>query len=316
MVQTEPSGKKMPPIEPEFENLTRCPVCGSEEIQAFRNSNFPIHDIQADDIKITDREYGKTWDLSRCGSCTHVFANPSPTPGFIQKLYGRIEDPDYQDEAAGRGRNFTRILKRLGRLHPERGSLLDVGAATGILLDLARARGWRPLGVEPSGWAVDTARRRYGLELIRGGFDSLPLEAGSCTVVTMVDFIEHVPSPRSAVRKAAELLSPGGTLCLVTPDVASPAARLAGKRWWHYRPAHLAYFTRRSLVTLLEGAGLRIIQTKRYAWTFSAHYLISRLPGLGFLLKSRRLSSFWKRIPLKLALGDSFEIYAGKDPSG
>jgi SAM-dependent methyltransferase len=299
--------------KPRFETLDRCPVCRSGRIVSFRRGNFDIRTVSENDLKITDREYGKIWDLSRCLDCRHVFANPRPNPEFIQALYGKIEDPDYQDEAEGRGRNFFRILDRLGKLHPDRGALLDVGAATGILLELARKRGWDPAGVEPSGWAVAAAERRYGLDLVQGGFEEAPLPEGRFTALTMVDFIEHIPRPGPAVRKAHRLLAPGGTLCLVTPDVGSLAARAAGKRWWHFRPAHLAYFTRRSLITLLEDSGFRILRVNRYAWTFSAYYLISRLPPLEFLIKSRRMASFWKRIPIKLALGDSFEIYARKD---
>jgi SAM-dependent methyltransferase len=128
----------------------------------------------------------------------------------------------------------------------------------------------------------------------------------------MIDFIEHTPAPRAAIARARRILAPGGVLCLVTPDIHSFAARLAGRRWWHLRPGHLAYFSRRSLRALLASGGFSIVRERRYAWTFSAHYLLSRIPLLRFLAASRR-ASFLKRIPIKLSLGDSFEIYAVRD---
>ena len=230
----------------------------------------------------------------------------------MSRLYQQIEDPLYQEEAEGREQNFLPIMRYLNKLHPARGSLFDVGAATGILLNLAERKGWIPDGVEPSRWAVLTARKKYGLSLRHGDFETVSLPDHHYTAVTMVDFIEHVPSPGKAVNKAADIITPQGTLCLVTPDISSAAARVAGKRWWHFRPAHLHYFNPRSLQILLERCGFYIIKTRRYSWTFSAHYLISRIPLFNLLLRNQKLSSFWKSIPIKLVLGDSFEVYARK----
>jgi SAM-dependent methyltransferase len=131
----------------------------------------------------------------------------------------------------------------------------------------------------------------------------------------MVDFIEHTPKPRAAIAQAARILAPGGILALVTPDIHSLAGRLAGSKWWHLRPGHLAYFSAGSLEALLRPAGFTIVRRRRYNWTFSAHYLVSRFDGLrGFT--DGRAASFLKAIPIKLVLGDSFEIYAVKDKSG
>jgi SAM-dependent methyltransferase len=168
-------------------------------------------------------------------------------------------------------------------------------------------------GVEPGEWAVATARERHGLRIREGTLETVPLEPGSFDVVTMIDLIEHTARPFEALRRAGEILRPGGLLCLVTPNVKSAAARMAGKTWWHYRPAHLGYFTRGSLDALLSRTGFVVVRRRAYAWHFSAHYLASRVPALGFLVGNARLASFLKRIPIKLALGDSFEIYARKE---
>jgi 2-polyprenyl-3-methyl-5-hydroxy-6-metoxy-1,4-benzoquinol methylase len=295
-----------------FTPLGSCPVCGSTEISAWKKRTFDYLHLTRDQVKITDSEYGKIWDLWRCARCGHIFADPSPSPDFIASLYGQVEDPAYDEEAEGRVRNFLGILRGLEKLRPAKGRLFDVGAATGILLALARERGWMPAGVEPSGWAVARAAERRGLSIFHGTFADVPDDLGPFQTVTMIDIIEHTPRPREAVAKARALLEDGGLLCLVTPDIHSPAARLAGKRWWHLRPGHLAYFSRESLDRLLGDAGFRVIKRKRYAWTFSAHYLATRLrPGQ---FETGRTASLLKRIRIKLALGDSFEITAMKEP--
>lgn len=233
----------------------------------------------------------------------------------MQSLYSEIEDPLYQEEARGRSKNFERILSFLEKIRPERGSLFDVGAATGILLDIARKRGWKIEGIEPSSWAIKVAKERYGLELRKGILENTSLPECQYSVVTMVDFIEHISDPNQAISKTRKILSHDGTLCLVTPNINSLAARIMGVKWWHFRPAHLAFFTEKSLGCLLRRNGLHIIKTRKYSWTFSAYYLLSRRPRLKYFLKNPNMVSLWKKIPVKLALHDSFEIYAKKDRS-
>ncbi len=293
-----------------FERLELCPVCTSTDIVPFKKRTFDIGTLNENQIKITDSDYGKIWDLERCRTCTHVFANPVPSIPFIQSLYAKTVDPDYEEESLGRGKNFLRILASLEQIHPRKGKLLDVGAATGILMHLARENGWDTEGIEPSSWAVKMAKDKYGLTLKEGSLETASLKSQVYTAVTLVDFIEHISHPVEALSKIHGALKPGGTVCLVTPDIQSLAARATGKGWWHFRPGHLAYFTKKSLLTLLERTGFRVLRWRRYAWTFSAHYLLSRIRPLKFLLKNPRIALFWKRVPIKLALRDSFEVYA------
>jgi 2-polyprenyl-3-methyl-5-hydroxy-6-metoxy-1,4-benzoquinol methylase len=298
-----------------FETHDRCPVCASADLVPFKKRTFDIRTLSEENIKITDSDYGKIWDLDRCRNCTHVFANPSPSSVFIESLYTKTEDPEYEEESGGRGKNFRRILRSLGNIHSQRGTLLDVGAATGILMSLAREKGWDTEGIEPSSWAVRVAKDKYGLTLLEGSLETVPLKSQAYTAITLVDFIEHIPHPKEALIKLHEALKPGGTVCLVTPDLHSFAARAMGKVWWHFRPGHLSYFTKKSLLFLLEGTGFRAIKWKKYAWTFSAHYLLSRKRRLWFLVKNPRIALFLKRVPIKLSLRDSFEVYATKEHS-
>ncbi len=298
--------------DPRFEKILRCPACDGVRLRPARRGTIGAVTLNPEAFKITDRHYGKVWDLSVCADCGHLFADPSPRPPFIASLYAAVEDPLYESEAEGRAVNFLPILRRLSRFAPPGGRLFDVGAATGILLALAKRHGWRVDGIDASAWAARRAAERHGIPLRQGSFETAELPAGAYQAVTMIDLIEHTPTPRAVVAKAARILAPGGVLGLVTPDIHSPAALLAGRLWWHLRPGHLAYFSRSSLDALLAAAGFRVVLRRRYAWTFSAHYLASRFGILAHFTASSR-SSFLKEIPVKLTLGDSFEIYAVKE---
>lgn len=287
-------------------------MCSSKSFSSFKERTFDISELSKDHLRITDSDYGKIWDLSRCDRCTHVFANPCPSPEVIQSLYGEIEDPSYQDEERGRSKNFKRILETLNEIHPDRGMLFDVGAATGILMDLSRNQGWQVDGIEPSSWAIRVAQKEYGLSIREGAFEKTELPEERYSAVTMIDFIEHTPHPLEAISMARKALAPAGTLCLVTPDINSLAARIFRNKWWHYRPGHLGYFSKKSLCFLLKRSGFQAVKMRKYAWTFSLHYLLSRKPVFSYGLKNHVFASFCKKIPIKLALRDSLEIYARK----
>lgn len=296
----------------EWLNFKACPVCSRNNLVLFKKGNFTPQNLVPEAVKITDSGYGRLWTLFRCQDCGHIFANPCPPPGAVAQLYRQIKDPAYEEEAMGRAQNFKPILNQLERFFPQKGILLDVGAATGIFLALARDRGWKVSGIEPSLWAVDVAAKKYNLHLIPNSFEEAELPANHFQVISMIDFIEHIPQPLEAVRKAARLLQSNGVLVIVTPNIESLAARVAGKKWWHFRPAHLAFFTDSSLKELLERSGFQTKKISSYTWTFSLHYLISRFQFLRPLWSQPKVASFSQKVRVKLSLGDSFLIYAQK----
>ena len=65
---------------PTMQRSEACPVCGGRSLSVFRSANLDVQALTPEDIKITDKAYGKVWALERCADCTHVFANPRPTP--------------------------------------------------------------------------------------------------------------------------------------------------------------------------------------------------------------------------------------------
>lgn len=294
----------------ELETRRQCPVCGSERIRLFKKGTFDPRDLGAEHFKITDSSYGSLWTFYTCRECTFVFSNPTIRQEDISEFYARLEDPEYSTEAAGRSKNFSKILKRVARLERPGNTLLDIGAASGIFLNLARAAGYDITGIEPSGSLVKQALRLYDIRLIEGTIDDLD-ETLRFAVITCLDILEHLVDPGAFMARLGRQAEKGGILVIVTPDVSSLAARLMGRRWWHYRAAHLNFFNLRSLHTLLRRHGFSISQKKRYTWNFSFFYLASRI--FPTLKRQKGLQKTLKSINFKLQLLDSWEIYARKE---
>ncbi len=284
-------------------------MCDSKNVELWKRGN--IESVKVEEFKITDHQYGKHWNLLRCKACGFIFSEPFP-PVEISKVYERIVDPEYVEEEEGRSGNFKSILKVLKRIVKNKGSFLDVGSATGIMMNLAKKEGWDVYGVELSRWAVDEAKKRYGLEIIQGDFSEVELPENFFKVVTLIDIIEHVSNPKEVIEKVWRILEKGGVAVIVTPDVQSFTAKVMGERWWHFRPAHIGFFSKRSLLYLLNSKGFEIVKARRYKWRFSLYYIGSRIKFLKRISNSKFLKPIFKKIPLILPLMDSLEIYARK----
>lgn len=294
----------------EFTSLNKCPLCGSDKIGTFKKGTINTEKISTDDFKITDSTYGSIWDFSKCSSCSFVFSNPVIDEGSLIDFYSELEDNEYSDEWEGREKNFRTIIKRLGKMEISGNNLLDIGAASGIFVKLAGENGYIAEGIEPSAQLVLEAKKKFGITIFEGTIDNYKTD-NQFSIVTLLDLIEHVNDPAGFMRRISPLVKKGGLLVIVTPDIQSIPPKILRKRWWHYRTAHVNFFSLRSLIFLLEKNGFVIEKKYRYAWNFSFYYILTRL--FPALKKRKGLQKLLKRLNLKLQLFDSWEIYARKN---
>jgi SAM-dependent methyltransferase len=259
-------------------------------------------DLTSDSFAITDAHYGQTAAIYRCEDCGFL---ECPDLADALRYYRELEDPAYEEGRPERRMQMNRLLRRLRPWKP--GSrLLDVGAGSGMLVEEALALGFDAEGIEPSRWLQARAAER-GLPVHLGTLPS-PEVRRPYDVVTLIDVIEHVSDPVELLRQAAAHLAPGGLAAVVTPDVGSLAARLLGWRWWHFRVAHIGYFSRSTLERALRESGVEVLRVSRPGWYFSADYLLERLGA--YLPGGLRLPvpGWARRITVPLNLRDSFLV--------
>lgn len=182
------------------------------------------------------------------------------------------------------------LAKVLRRLHavtdlPETPRLLDLGAAQGLLLLVARRLDVPAVGIEP-----DQAARTVGqelaaelncpLDLRAGPAELLDLPEASFDVVHAASLLEHVRDPAPVLAEARRVLRPGGVLWLCTTNRLCPRqqeiAHLPAFAWYppslqrrimawaqRHRPAWIGHtetpavhwFTPRRLRQLFSEAG-------------------------------------------------------------
>jgi len=247
---------------------------------------------------------GEHGDLYRCRHCATVQQPSLPAGDDLAERYRAMHDDAYLAEEAGRRATANRLLDLVARHRPG-GRLLEVGCGHGLLLDEARRRGYETLGLELSAGAAAYARATLGLDVREERLEDLAPEEPFDAIV-LADVIEHLDDPVGALDRLAELLAPGGVLCVVTPDPSSPTARLAGSRWWGYLPAHTYLLPRMTLRELLGARGLVVSADVPLVRTFTLGYWMQGLgERLPFALPAGRLDR-----PVSLSLGDERVVLA------
>lgn len=197
-----------------------------------------------------------------CWSCGFRMVHPLPSDPHDDRLY---DDAFYSARGLEVGldnqTHLTRDLiqgrvQTLTALNGGPGSLLDVGAGTGLFVEASVRAGWRGLGVEMSPAAVRIANKISRAPVIQGRVEELSFD-GSFDAITFWDVLEHLPDPRAMLITVRHLLRDDGIVCVSLPNVAGMKARALGNHWRYYRYefGHVSHFSPGTLTTILGQAG-------------------------------------------------------------
>jgi len=211
----------------------------------------------------------------QCRGCSLVFVSPRPKFAALKQIYDadtffehqvtRAADESWRPVAEER-------VQLINKLHPARGTLLDVGCSAGWFMGVAQDAGWKVVGFDVATASVAHARSR-GFDARLATLDQHDLPPASFDVITMFDSIEHMPSPMSALRAAHELLRDDGIVMITTPNVDGLLPRLTYQvlarpfgAWDHPGPpGHIFQFSRKTLAAALERTGFTTIHDKTEA---------------------------------------------------
>ncbi len=262
----------------------------------------------------------------RCGTCGHLSvgarshdftfsaADPERSRALAAEVaaLGIVDVRVEHDESAGLRRAVqTERLARLTR-YVSGGRLLDVGSALGDFLEVAAER-FDASGVEADAATAAQAQTR-GLAVANTSLDAVSRPAGGYDALTMYHLIEHLDSPRAGLLKARELISDRGVLMIETPTVDSAFFLLAPARWRQLIPDHYHFFSRVTLVRLLEQTGWVAVDHAKVGRRVSLRFAADRwrragLPAAGAVRGLVERSGLAERT-LRIVPGDIMEIAA------
>ncbi|HEU0100058.1 MAG TPA: class I SAM-dependent methyltransferase [Allosphingosinicella sp.] len=241
--------------------LGRCPVCGETRRSLFLD-------------RLRDTTFYSApgeWTLWRCADCRSLYLDPQPTPETIglayQDYYTHAAIPSADPPAEERRGLRAALVGRLSRSEPgyservplpagaNRPKLLDVGCGNGEYLGRARKAGWEVFGCDFDPAAV-VAARQSGAEVRQGGAESFLDSRGSFDAVTLSHVVEHVHDPAGLLALCLDLLKPGGSIFVDTPNADARGLALFGRSWRGLEPPrHLILFNWSGLERVMTRCG-------------------------------------------------------------
>jgi SAM-dependent methyltransferase len=224
---------------------------------------------------LPDRLFGASglWGFRHCEDCGLLWLDPAPTAEEIHKAYAH-----YYTHEGGATSQFEQLMARvvyglLGLLRQRSalrkalnledltsGRVLEIGFGSGRRLEELIERGLNAEGQEVDPVAIRNARAR-GLRVHEGPLPRCDLPSASYDAIVGVHVIEHVHAPIEVLGACNDLLVPGGTLTIATPNADSYGHRLFGRYWRDLDPPrHLHVFSPAALREILRRAGFTDIQ--------------------------------------------------------
>lgn len=229
-----------------------CPLCDSSAISEERVADCTRHAMYKPPLPPTIR-----W--MRCSACDHGFTDGYFTEEALAILFANVQPNQLPGgDTHGPRMISARIVERVvGAIEPDGSRWLDVGFGNGALMATAEEYGFEVAGLDLRAASVELMRS-FGFRAETTAFtDYAPPEPFH--VISMMDVLEHMPFPMSALQHARELLADGGLLLLSMPNADCyawhRANRLNENPYWG-EIEHYHNFGRRRLNALLRQTGL------------------------------------------------------------
>lgn len=267
------------------------------------------------------------YEYVRCTSCETARVDPLPPADpvdlydetyFVGAAHGGYMD--YDADAVLHLRNATARLDRITPWIPARQPfhLLDVGCASGYVLDEAVRRGWLAQGVDASPFARARAEAR-GHRVSPTIPSALSGDVGAqhLDAVTFFQVLEHIVDAYGAIASAASSLTSGGVLAIETWDRLSRVARAFGPKWQQANPPSVIHlFSRAGLTRMVERSGLRVVSLESTSKLVSAGLIAGvaahRYGLLGRSAQRAAQAAHMTKIVIPYRLGDVITLVAIK----
>ncbi|MFN8365792.1 MAG: class I SAM-dependent methyltransferase [Candidatus Kapaibacterium sp.] len=221
-----------------------CPFCGS------------VH----------SRQVRQRADIVQCESCNTVYLRTRLTKDAMYQLYQQYADgtshmhiPATVAEAKQSGLRRDYLIDEITSHTKHKGVWLDVGCGWGAMLDNVRQRGFSPLGIELTRACADFATMQLQIPVSNVQLEDSRIEQNSCSVLSMVHVLEHLPYPKQALKRVYDILEPGGMFCGIVPNILSFCSDVQQEHWEWLDPFHhYVHYTPSTLRKHLEDAGFII----------------------------------------------------------
>ena len=258
----------------DYKDNNSCLICGAsnQKILGRRGSHEYLNAPKPEKHIVTN--------VVQCLDCTFIYCNPTISGA------DELEKSHYNNSKTYKDSNnkfphkpYMNGLKAISKFN-KKGSLLDVGAGKGEFLELAKSRGFKVSGIEPSPEFCKYALETSGISLFCGTIVDYKQTSSSSELqdfVTLFHVLEHVKDPKQLLIELRTLFTPSGVCYIEVPNADATLLRLVdiyfklSGRGWSSRlsPTHPPFYsigyTKNSLEKIIADSGYEIMDI----WTFT-----------------------------------------------
>jgi len=194
------------------EDLSRCPVCSSEEIVFFHNNGrFRVYSCIECTHKFVVNPWSHQklslhyqgqlkWHLDRNHQGIHSVDNDGEWDGFIKARWHTLTSHNILDQF-----KHSNI------------KILEIGCAEGRLLAFLKKKGYDVTGCEVNSTIARLGREKLGIEIVDKPIENCSFADSSFDVIFSFHAFEHLRDPLTTLARCKNLLKADGKILLELP---------------------------------------------------------------------------------------------------
>lgn len=226
-----------------------CPLCDSKDFKLLRTGDCSKHPLYNTALSSEIR-----WNV--CNECHHIFTEGHFTPGASEIVFSKTQENQKLGYQIEQNRVISARMIEKVLPYAAQGYWLDIGFGNGSLLFTAQEYGFNPVGIDLRVSNVNQLKN-LGIQAHCSDVGTLTLPY-ECTVISMMDVLEHMPFPKVGLSAAHRLLRKDGVLFISMPNSENLLWRLMTDQnvnpYWG-ELEHYHNFSRSRLYDLLHEHG-------------------------------------------------------------
>jgi phosphatidylethanolamine/phosphatidyl-N-methylethanolamine N-methyltransferase len=199
--------------------------------------------------------------------------------------FWRVQARRYDRAIDVLNRRFGEMTRHVAAALDGCGDVVEIAAGTGLVTEHIAAVVERLVATDRSPQMLEILRGRVraagasNVEVREADALALPFDDGSFDAVVMANLLHLLPDPKLALAEARRVLRPDGLLCAPTFCHGEHAlARAVSGVLALARFPVVTRFSADSLVTTIDNAGFRVVDTRTYRGLLPLCLVVARLP--------------------------------------
>jgi SAM-dependent methyltransferase len=217
-------------------NKTICRLCEKEIINnpLLILKGMPISAQHFLDLKDLPSTENITLDIYQCDECGLVQLNLEPVNYYKDVITAASISGDARKSRLKQMTDFA------NKFNLKNKKIIEIGCAKGDMLDIIEEAGMIAYGLEHSSDSFLFAKNKKR-KVIKGFIDDLEIiESAPFQGFICFNFLEHLPKPKSAIKKIYDNLDNDGVGLITVPNLNY---LLETKSFYEFVADHLSYFT-------------------------------------------------------------------------